>query len=236
VADNDDKNQVVVELGGVRLEGFAEGARIKVEPFTPASPRRSVNRSGEIELTMTSDSSAVLDELNAIAAKRRAELIEARAVKVIRQLAEGVYCIGPGVLDARYWRRRRPGSAMRKRVEAARRMAADRAGAGWAIAMVTAESLLVMESAMAALFQGPAEVPAGAYRCAMCGGVFETDWSDDEAKADARAKGIDPARSGVVCDDCYQRTPFGRRWVTITGTVSPAPGEACVPLDDEDGA
>ena len=50
----------------------------------------------------------------------------------------------------------------------------------------------------------------GEYRCEMCGGVFSYGWSDDEAKAEANANGFDVANCGVVCDDCYKLTPWGR--------------------------
>lgn len=67
---------------------------------------------------------------------------------------------------------------------------------------------------------GPAPVPGwalapwaltpgpGQFRCEMCGGVFDLG-DDDEAKAEALAKGLDPADCGMVCDDCYAKTPWG---------------------------
>lgn len=44
------------------------------------------------------------------------------------------------------------------------------------------------------------------YTCAHCGGRFETEWSDEDAAAEADENfggllGDDPA---VICDDCYQ--------------------------------
>lgn len=49
---------------------------------------------------------------------------------------------------------------------------------------------------------------APTYTCAMCGETFETDWSDEEACAEAESNGIDPKQSGLVCDDCYKKTPY----------------------------
>lgn len=45
------------------------------------------------------------------------------------------------------------------------------------------------------------------YTCAMCGGVFETGWSDEEAKQEY-AENFGPVISThdegvIVCDDCY---------------------------------
>lgn len=43
------------------------------------------------------------------------------------------------------------------------------------------------------------------HTCAQCGAMFESDWSDEEAQAEADAVFgdtlIDPV---VVCDDCYK--------------------------------
>jgi hypothetical protein len=50
------------------------------------------------------------------------------------------------------------------------------------------------------------------FRCAMCGGVFEKTWSDNEALGEAIIKGIkseDIADGCLVCDDCYRMTPWG---------------------------
>lgn len=46
------------------------------------------------------------------------------------------------------------------------------------------------------------------YTCDQCGGVFETDWSEEEAQAESKklfpkehAQGMTMAR---ICDDCFQ--------------------------------
>jgi hypothetical protein len=45
------------------------------------------------------------------------------------------------------------------------------------------------------------------YRCACCDGEYETGWSEDQARAEARLRfGItDPTSPAVatICDDCY---------------------------------
>jgi hypothetical protein len=47
------------------------------------------------------------------------------------------------------------------------------------------------------------------FQCCMCRTFFESEWTDEEARAEAEGKGIDPDESGVVCTDCYQKTPWG---------------------------
>lgn len=49
----------------------------------------------------------------------------------------------------------------------------------------------------------------GEYECAMCHGIFSFGWTDEEAKAEAEGKGLDVERCGIVCDDCYKKTPWG---------------------------
>jgi hypothetical protein len=56
---------------------------------------------------------------------------------------------------------------------------------------------------------GRPEVGPGQYRCGMCGEVFTCGWTDDEARDEAAVKGVDPATSGLACDDCYRLTPWG---------------------------
>jgi hypothetical protein len=51
----------------------------------------------------------------------------------------------------------------------------------------------------------------GQFLCEMCGGVFDSDADDDtRARAEAKANGLDPADCGVVCDDCFRLTPWGK--------------------------
>jgi DNA-directed RNA polymerase subunit RPC12/RpoP len=47
------------------------------------------------------------------------------------------------------------------------------------------------------------------YTCESCGKTFDSDWSDEDAAAEAQENfpGIDtsnPNEAAVVCDDCYQ--------------------------------
>jgi len=54
-----------------------------------------------------------------------------------------------------------------------------------------------------------AEVQEGEYRCAMCGEIFTSEWSDKEAQIEAVQHGFDLTACMVVCDDCYKLTPWG---------------------------
>jgi hypothetical protein len=47
------------------------------------------------------------------------------------------------------------------------------------------------------------------FRCAMCGDLFRKTWTDNEARMEAIAKGIQPVNGCLVCDDCYRKTPWG---------------------------
>lgn len=48
------------------------------------------------------------------------------------------------------------------------------------------------------------------FKCAACGGVFEEDWSDEEAQAELAANfGVPPSECDVVCDDCYKKMGLG---------------------------
>jgi hypothetical protein len=46
------------------------------------------------------------------------------------------------------------------------------------------------------------------YRCAMCQGIFDHGWSDENAKKEAEEKGIDTDDAAIICDDCYKKTPW----------------------------
>ena len=56
------------------------------------------------------------------------------------------------------------------------------------------------------------EVKHGQYRCEMCREAFGYGWTEEEAKAEADKNGFDTDDCGVVCDDCYKKTPWG--WLT----------------------
>jgi len=48
------------------------------------------------------------------------------------------------------------------------------------------------------------------YTCALCKGVFEFGWSDEEAKAELEEnfEGFTTEECDVVCDDCYKKMGF----------------------------
>ena len=45
------------------------------------------------------------------------------------------------------------------------------------------------------------------YKCAMCKGIFEKEWSDEEAEAELEStfKGTPTEDCELVCDDCYKK-------------------------------
>lgn len=53
-----------------------------------------------------------------------------------------------------------------------------------------------------------AAVPGpGEFRCAVCRGIFEKGWSDDEAAAELTTTfpGIGQDECALVCDDCFEK-------------------------------
>lgn len=56
------------------------------------------------------------------------------------------------------------------------------------------------------------------YRCAECGWEGQSEWTDEEARAEATANGFELAEGLVViCDDCYQSRP----WASSTTESGP---------------
>lgn len=48
------------------------------------------------------------------------------------------------------------------------------------------------------------------FRCAICGGIFDFDPDcNEEARQEAEKQGFDIAECDMVCEDCYNKTPFG---------------------------
>lgn len=45
------------------------------------------------------------------------------------------------------------------------------------------------------------------YQCAMCGGIFEKEWTDEEAEAELKEifGDVPKENCGIVCDDCYKK-------------------------------
>ncbi len=46
------------------------------------------------------------------------------------------------------------------------------------------------------------------YKCAMCGGVFEKGWTDEEANAEMKGffgQSMQASECAVICDDCFQK-------------------------------
>jgi len=45
------------------------------------------------------------------------------------------------------------------------------------------------------------------YKCDCCGEIFESEWTDEDAKAEAAENGFNDTPADemcVVCDDCYR--------------------------------
>lgn len=67
------------------------------------------------------------------------------------------------------------------------------------------------------------ELKDNEFRCRMCNGIFEKDWSDAEAVAEAESNGFDPLEApdnyGMVCDDCYKKTPWGKANEDFKGQI-----------------
>ena len=47
------------------------------------------------------------------------------------------------------------------------------------------------------------------FQCAICKGVFKYDWSEEKALAEAKANGFNVFECATVCDECYEKTPWG---------------------------
>lgn len=58
------------------------------------------------------------------------------------------------------------------------------------------------------------------YTCQFCNRILESDWSDDEARAEASIHG--DVELAVVCDDCFKGRAFGEP----TPPEPPPPSEA----------
>ena len=44
------------------------------------------------------------------------------------------------------------------------------------------------------------------FRCSLCGGVFDCEWSEEEALAELEADwGVPKEECDEVCDDCYEK-------------------------------
>ncbi len=47
------------------------------------------------------------------------------------------------------------------------------------------------------------------FQCAMCKKFFKYSWSEEEEIAEAKANGFNHYDYATVCDDCYDKTPWG---------------------------
>jgi Fe2+ or Zn2+ uptake regulation protein len=45
------------------------------------------------------------------------------------------------------------------------------------------------------------------FKCALCGGVFEKGWGDEEAEAEQKENfpGVPISECSLICDDCYEK-------------------------------
>lgn len=53
--------------------------------------------------------------------------------------------------------------------------------------------------------------PMRSYTCERCGGIFDEEWTDEEALAESTAMfgPLPKADLAVVCDDCWRAMGFG---------------------------
>ena len=53
------------------------------------------------------------------------------------------------------------------------------------------------------------------YKCAICGGVFEATWSEEEVKAEFEENfpGEDFNDAVLICDDCYNMMRRGNNFI-----------------------
>ncbi len=50
-------------------------------------------------------------------------------------------------------------------------------------------------------------VASAKFTCGECGGEFDFEWSDEEARAEAIRNGFNPDSDdmAIICDNCYQK-------------------------------
>ena len=66
---------------------------------------------------------------------------------------------------------------------------------------------------------------ANVFTCAMCGETFQKEWSDEEAQFEAGENGLSVDECGLVCDDCYKKTPWGKEKQTPELATGDSKGE-----------
>ena len=47
------------------------------------------------------------------------------------------------------------------------------------------------------------------FKCSICQGVFQYAWTNEEAVSEAEANNFNIDECDTVCDDCYQKSPWG---------------------------
>lgn len=57
------------------------------------------------------------------------------------------------------------------------------------------------------------QIKDGEYRCSMCDKICTVPegWDDEKAFDEAQRNGFDLDDCLVVCDDCYKKTPWGKK-------------------------
>jgi hypothetical protein len=72
------------------------------------------------------------------------------------------------------------------------------------------------------------------FKCEMCGGVFEKGWSDADAIEEAVNNGVAEEPCGVVCDDCFKKTPWYKPDPIRAAAEKVLKNIPCIELDQED--
>ena len=52
------------------------------------------------------------------------------------------------------------------------------------------------------------------FTCDHCANTYECDWTDEEAREEARQNGWDPdtVATAIICNDCYNELMARRTW------------------------
>ena len=70
------------------------------------------------------------------------------------------------------------------------------------------------------------------YTCAVCHETFDSDWTDEEARAEQIANGFDKVPCDITCDDCYKKVMAYRAKLAEDAGLTPKELDAALCEDD----